>query len=100
MNVVRPSSRLEVEDDAALVAIEREEGRIAVAGRLHGGAAHAAGEIAREGWLDLDHVCTEVAKLHGAERAGHDLREVEDANPVEGGGHGANSRSSLSRRLG
>ena len=42
------------------------------------------------GWLDLDDVGAEVAELHGAERAAHDLREVDDAHAVEGEIHGEN----------
>ena len=51
------------------------------------------------GWLDLDDVGAEVGELHRAEGTAHDLREVDDADAVEGESHEGYSRSSAPAAL-
>ena len=78
---------LQVEDDRALVAIDRSE-VLGVARRLRGG--RRAGErrpLAHPvalGRLDLDHVGAQVGEQHPAERAGGDLAELDDADAEKG----------------
>ena len=74
-----PARFLQVEDDAALVAVDAPEaGTLGAAASRH----RARGVAVRR--LDLDHVGAQVPEEHRAEGAGHDLGRVEDADPVEG----------------
>ena len=84
---------LEVEGDAALVAVERGEGGAAallalvrLVGAAHAGTADAS--AAR--LLDADDVRSEVAQHHGAEATGGHAREVDDADvgELQGSGDG------------
>src|SRR6266446_1909374 len=69
----------QVERDALLVAVEREEGdRHAVRGRVAVAALVAA---ARR--LDLDHLGTQVGEDRGAERPRQEAGQVEDADAGE-----------------
>ena len=70
---------LEVEPDAALVAVPQHEGR-ALAFDEGRRAAH---RIAL-GAFDLDDVGAEIAELHAAERARQVRRQIENHQPVEG----------------
>lgn len=79
----RPEDRLaarilQIDDDAALVAVD---GPVAGAFRAHA-ARHAAGGIPLRR-LDLDHVRAHVAEEHGAERTGHDLRQIQYADACQ-----------------
>src|SRR4029453_9697339 len=74
---------LQVEDQAALAAIDRVEGRT-----LGGdGADHATSRIAI-GWLDLDDIRAEVGQEHRAIRASHELRDVQDPKAFKGARRG------------
>ena len=68
---------LEIEDDAALIAVHHHEGR-----RLAGdvGGQHAAGVVAAAGPFDLDDVRAHVGEHAPARRTGHDVRKIEDAH--------------------
>ena len=69
---------LQVEHQAALVAVERGEAHaLAVADRRRG-AAHVA---ARR--LDLDHVGAHVGEQRAAQRAGDEVRQLDDADAGE-----------------
>ena len=70
--------RFEVDDGAALPAVDGVEARGIAADR----AWHHARRVPR-GRLDLDHVSTEIGEHHRAVRARHHLRDVEDAKTVE-----------------
>ena len=81
----QPASQLlagglrQVDGDAALRAVEREE---------RGAATVTAGRsrpdlVAGDRVLDLDHVGAEVGELLRAQRPGDDPREVEHADPLE-----------------
>ena len=72
---------LEVERDRALVAINGKViGRFAV----DEGRPPGAGVVALARQLDLDHVGAHVAQHHRAIGAGHDAREIDDANAAQG----------------
>ena len=80
-----PTFGLEVEREAALPGVEVEEEPAALGMRLVvGEGAGAPRGVAAVGPLDLDHVGAVVAEQLGAVRAGDPLREVEDAQTVEG----------------
>src|SRR6476469_6258956 len=81
----------EIENYAALVAIEREKWRVVIPCHAKLGPAHGTREVAG-GRLDLDDIRAQVTELHGAVRSAHDLREVDDAHAVEGKIHSSNSR--------
>ena len=70
---------LEIDHDAALVAVEVEEGGGHAALER---AAEEAGRIAL-GWFDFDHVGAEVTEHHRAKRSRHNLGEIQDAKPNE-----------------
>jgi hypothetical protein len=77
---------LQVEGDAALVAVQDHErrrhavhARLAVAARIV-----AAGEL-----FDLDHVGAHIGQHHAARGAGHDLREFEHAHAGQRTGMGS-----------
>ena len=66
---------LQVDDDAALVAVQADEiGGLAV---LEGDAP-AAREVAEAGRLELDHLGAEIGEHGRAERTCEGVREVED----------------------
>ena len=67
---------LEVDGDAALVAIEEVE---------EGGAAcgHGARLITVAGPLNLDHVGAEVGEEKAGRRTGHDVPELQNPDAVE-----------------
>ena len=70
---------LQVEDDAAFVAIDAGEiAAVVTALAVLRMRAEKARHVAAW-WLHLDHVCSQVGEQHGAERAGERLREIEDA---------------------
>ena len=74
---------LEVDRDAALVAVHHQERRRdAVDARL----AVAARIVAARQLLDLDHVRAHVGQHHAAGRPGHDLRQLEHAHARERAG--------------
>ena len=73
---------LEVEPDAALVAVPQHEGR-ALAFDEGRRAAHGIALRA----FDLDDVGAEIAQLHAAERARQVRRQVEDHQAVERARH-------------
>ena len=74
---------LEIEREAALVAVQHQERRRdAVDARL----AIAARVVAARQFLDLDHVGAEVGEQRAAGGAGHDLRELEHAHAGERSG--------------
>lgn len=83
---------LEVERDAALVAVDVEVER----GHAGRGAVLADADGVR-GRLDLDHVGAEVSEDLGGVGAHHDGREVDHAHTVQGagGGVGVRHRSSF-----
>src|SRR5712692_10203367 len=70
---------LQVDRDAALVAIDRGEAQAHAVLAL----AEVAHVVAAAGPLDLDDVGAEVGEHHRAVGPGDDAREVEDANAVE-----------------
>ena len=72
---------LQVERDASLAAVDGVEAGAVEAGRPRHLPRRVAG-----GRLDLDHVGAEIGEQHRAERAGHHLRGVEDAQTIEGAG--------------
>ena len=72
---------LEVEDDAALVAVEREERRRFA---FDEGRAVAPGVVAAVGLFDLDDVCAHVGEEHGAEGTRENLAEVDYLDVLEG----------------
>src|SRR6185436_2095098 len=70
-----PFGLLQIDDDAALVAVQADEiGGLAV---LERDAPHAR-EIARAGRLELDHLRAEVGEHRRAERAREGVGEVQD----------------------
>src|SRR5205085_4901273 len=73
---------LEVQRDAALVAVHVQEAE--AVGALHLEAHGAAGLVAGAGRLHLDHVGAKVAKQHAGVRAGHHLGDVENADACQG----------------
>ena len=73
--------RLEVDREAALVAVEREEARVDAVPR-RAAAGDVAVPLARDG-LDLDHVGPQIAEAHRGQRAGHGDRAVEHAHARE-----------------
>ena len=82
---LRAGLALEVGGDAALVALELQEQRALLgpaARRLHERPDRAQ-EVTR-GRLQLHDLRAEVAELHRAERAGDPLRDIDDAQAVEG----------------
>ena len=70
---------VQVQHDAALVAVDRQ-----VVGALAAGKRRRprSGVVAFAA-LHLDHLCTEVAEDHRAERAGQEAREVGHDQPAE-----------------
>ena len=73
----------QVEDDPALVAVDRREVGTAAVGRVAPPwRAPGAGLVARRR-LDLDDVGAEVGEEHGGERAGQHPAEVDDPDAVE-----------------
>jgi hypothetical protein len=87
-------SPLEVERDAALVAVEDQirrrnavDARLAVPARVV-----AAGEL-----LDLDHVRAEIGEQRATGRTGHDLRQLEHAHSDERTGVRNRGRASAHR---
>ena len=84
---VASGRRFEVEDDAAFAAVDGDErGAVRADARAH----LPRGIPFRR--LDLDDVGAQIGQLHRAERAGHDLAEVEDADAGKGAGHVTMSR--------
>src|SRR2546426_12352610 len=80
--------RLEVHRDRALVAIHGHERR-RLAAAVRGAQAR---RVAANGVLHLDHIGAQVAEQHRAVRTRELVREVEDAEAVEGAGdHDAES---------
>ena len=70
----------QVERDAALVAVHHHEGhRLAVDIRR----PHAARVVATRDFLDLHDVRTHVGQHQAADRACHDVAEIENAHPFE-----------------
>ena len=67
---------VDVEDDALLVAVERAEEADAEARQL--------ARLVAAGRLDLDHLGAEVGEDHPAGRAHDHVRELDDADAVEG----------------
>ena len=76
--------RAQVQGDAALVAVQRQEAAGDVVGQAR---THAPRVVAGAGPLDLDDVGAHVGQQHGAHGAGHDLRQVQhfDAGQRAGG---------------
>jgi hypothetical protein len=72
---------LEIEHQAALVAIERDEAHALVVADRRRRAAHVA--LRR---LDLDHVGPHVGEQRAGKRAGDEIRELDDTNPASGFG--------------
>src|SRR6266849_8719008 len=70
---------LEVDHEAALVAVEGEKGR---GHAVLEGSAEAAGGIALRR-LDFDHVGAQIAKQHRAKRSRHDLTKVQDTKACQ-----------------
>ena len=75
---------LEVQHDAALVAVHSEERRRLAA---HERRAHVTGIIAAGRFLDLDYVRAHVCQEHRAKRPGEDLAAVDDLHAFQGQGH-------------
>ena len=69
---------LEIEHEAALVAVERDEAHALVVADRRRRAPHVA--LRR---LDLDDVGAHVAEQRAGERAGDEIRELDDANSSE-----------------
>ena len=69
---------LEVEHQAALVAVERDEAHALVVADRRRGAAHVA--LRR---LDLDDVGAHVGEQRAGQRPGDEVRQLDDANPGE-----------------
>jgi hypothetical protein len=67
--------RLQVNDDAALVAVHHQEGSRFAADV---GRQEAARIVTRRRLLELDHVGAHVGKHQTAARPGHDMRELDD----------------------
>src|SRR5216683_254579 len=70
---------LEVDHEAALVAVEGKKGR---GHAVLEGSAEAAGGIALRR-LDFDHVGAQIAKQHRAKRSRHDLTKVQDTKACQ-----------------
>ncbi len=88
-SIARPLGMLEVERDAALVAIQHHERRRdAVDARL----AIAARIVAAGKLLDLDDVGAHVGEHHAARGPGHDLRELEHAHAGKRSGGASSQR--------
>ena len=77
-----PRILLEIEGDAALVAVERKEAGAVVA--LQPVFHRFASLVARSRRLDLDHVGAHVAEQHAAIGPGHHLTEIENADTGKG----------------
>ena len=77
-----PFLRLEVDGEAALVAIEREEARVDAVPR-RAAARDVAMPLTGDG-LDLDDVRSQIAEPHRGQRARHRDRAVEHAHAREG----------------
>ena len=76
---IAPVLLLHVDDDAALIAIEIDERRGETRSFGTAGAPHRVAF----GRFDLDDIGAQIAKQLRAERSGHDLGEIEDANTSE-----------------
>jgi hypothetical protein len=77
---------LQVEGDAALVAVQDHEGR---RDPVHARLAVAARIVAAGKLFDLDHVGAHVGQHHAAGGAGHDLREFQHAHAGQRPGMGS-----------
>jgi hypothetical protein len=78
MKASTPAALLEVQRQAALVAIDQFE--------VAGLAVHRAGAacvVAGAGVLDLDHVGAEIAEVHGCQRSWQESAQIKDAKSVE-----------------
>ena len=74
------SGRLEIEAQAALVAVLREKLHALAVDEL---VAQVARQVAALGFLDLDHVGPQVAEQHRADRAGGHHAQVQDHVAVQ-----------------
>ena len=74
---------LEIEDDRALVAIDRCEVRAAPIGRVTPPRRPPVARLVTIGRLDLDDVCAEVGEEHRRERAGQHAAGVDHPDSVE-----------------
>jgi hypothetical protein len=79
----QPIGLLQIDDDAAFIAVEREEGRHLACSR---DVLEAMGpvEFARPGRLDLQDIRSEVPQAHAGERARQHLRAIQDRDAVQG----------------
>jgi hypothetical protein len=73
---------LQVQRHAALAAVAPQEGA-ALVGQLRQFRRVAAQVVAAPGRLDLDHVGTQVGQEHRGQRAGDEVREVDDAHALQ-----------------
>ena len=71
---------LQIDGDAALVAVHHHEGR-RFALDIDGG--EAAGIVATGDSLDLDHLGAEIGQQHARGRPGHDVGELDDGDAPE-----------------
>ncbi len=90
---------LDVEHDAALVAIDAGEISAVVAAFAIGGMRSEASAHVAAGRLDLDNVGAEVRQQHRAIGTGQRLRQIEDANIRQRSGACAHRLAQWERRL-
>ena len=84
-----------VEDDRALVAIDRCEIRAAPVGRIAPPRRPPRARLVALRRLDLDDVGAEVGEEHRRERAGQDAARVDHADAVRAGGNGRHAGATL-----
>ena len=83
-------ARGEVEGHAALVDVEgKEEAALLGVGDVAGEGAETAGGVAGAGALDLHHVGAVGGEQPGADRPGHELREINHPHSLERAAHAA-----------
>ena len=86
--------RLEVERDAALVGVQQNE-EVGIQPRLVG--QETAARFADPWRFDFDHVRAEKGQQLGARRAGLEMRQVQDADVIQGEHSGVPHQTGASR---
>ena len=78
-----PLGALEVDGEGAFVVVDPDEGGGHLPLPEAGEVQHPARDVAARRRLDLDDLRPEQRELVGRDRAGHDLGEVDDPDPLE-----------------